>query len=96
VGECLLPFGSESFVFLPTVQDVKESCSAMPCRYQGERTYSSYSFLPQNQMGMSGQFQALALLTHGIGGWVSLKANQDTEASLISTGPHPVAVLILP
>jgi hypothetical protein len=59
-----------------------------PCRRQGERLYSSYSFLTSILYGMSGQRHALIARspwgkdpgTHCIGGWVGLRAGLNTEA----------------
>jgi hypothetical protein len=53
----------------------------------GERMYSSYSFLTLTLDGVSGQCHAPAALypqkttagTHWIGGWVSLRAGLDTR-----------------
>jgi hypothetical protein len=54
---------------------------------KGERKYSSCSFLTSALEGVSGQHHALAELytrerisgTHGIGGWVGLRAGLDTQ-----------------
>jgi hypothetical protein len=59
-----------------------------PMEAKGERIYSSYSFTTSAWYGVSGQRHASAALypqektsgTHCTGGWVDLRAGQDTEA----------------
>jgi hypothetical protein len=56
---------------------------------QAQREYSHYSFLTSALDGMRGQYHAPVMLypqertpsTHGIGGWVGLRAGLDSEAT---------------